>query len=135
MDPSVFVAMVPQAQFIIPDSPVVKDDDSEKHRTAFISVVRTAKSIVSSYSYRAKPVRSFIIGNEWWIERGALNNAEITAKNLSRYAELLSSVVPAMKQVNPSIQIYALADWLHPEEYTKIRAQVGEAVWQQLDTG
>jgi hypothetical protein len=133
VDPSVFVAMVPEAQFIIPDSPVVKEDDSEKRKTAVIGVTRTARSIVASYSHGIKPVRNFIIGNEWWIERGALNSSETTAKNLSRYAELLSSVVPAMKQVNPSIQIYALADWLNPEEYTQIRAQVGEAVWQQLD--
>ena len=78
-------------------------------------------------------VRLWEIGNEWWLQRGAKNNAVARAENFDRYAALLASVVPAIKAADPQAVVFATGEWTRPEEFGRLRDAVGPAGWAAVD--
>ena len=124
VDPNTLLDSAPQADFVTPSEPAIKDPAN------LGKVVATSVDVVRRYGGR---VKIWDIGNEWWIQRGGLVLPAKRAENLTRYGALVSAVVPAMKAVNESIQIYATGDWEHPEEFVTMRRLAGPKAWAMLD--
>ena len=123
-DPKTFLTLAPQAAFVTPCESVILDPSTLPQTVAL------TRGLVHSYGDQ---VPRWDIGNEWWIQRGGLKLPAILAEDLSRYAQLVAAVVPAMKAENPHISVFVSADWEHPEEYAEIRKLVGPKVWEQVD--
>jgi hypothetical protein len=121
--PEAFLAAVPAASFITPSHAAVVDP------SAIGAVVRQSVALVRQYGGR---VKYWEIGNEWWLQSGAENHPAIRAHNLQTYAQLLAAVVPAMKAADPSIVIFATADWTSPDDLAEMRSIAGPA-WAQVD--
>jgi hypothetical protein len=134
VDPETFLSTVPQADFVTPSMLYIENPTSEQLK----SLVEISRRLVKKYSNR---VKVWEIGNEWWLQRSGLSHPKIRAENLTRYAELLAAVVPAMKAAakaaGQSIQIYMQADWTQPSESAQLRQDViangSEAAWDALD--
>lgn len=124
VDPDTFLAAVPQADFVTPSLPAIADPGR------IPEVVAISRELVRRYGDR---VKIWDIGNEWWLQRGGKRRPAIRAENLNRYAALVRAVVPAMKAADPSVHVYAGADWQDPEEFRALRRLVGPAAWAQLD--
>jgi hypothetical protein len=121
--PEAFLASVPAASFITPSHAAVADP------AAIGEVVRESVDLVRRYGGR---VKYWEIGNEWWLQSGAANHPAMRAHNLRTYAQLLAAVVPAMKAADPSIVIFATADWTSPGDLAEMRAIAGPA-WAKVD--
>jgi len=122
-DPEAFLAAVPAASFVTPSHAAVVDP------AAIGEDVQQSVALVRQYGGR---VKYWEIGNEWWLQSGAGNHPTIRAHNLRTYAQLLAAVVPAMKAADPSIVIFATADWTSPDDLAEMRAIAGPA-WAQVD--
>jgi hypothetical protein len=123
-DPGTFLSLAPETAFVTPSKSVIDDP------ATLPQVVELSRTLVRKYGAQ---VSRWDIGNEWWIQRGGLRLPAILSEDLSRYAQLVAAVVPAMKAENPHISIFVNANWEHPEEYAEIRKLVGPKVWAQVD--
>jgi hypothetical protein len=123
IDPETFLATVPQASFVTHSLPAVKDPSQ------IGKVVEHAAGLVRRYGAR---VKLWEIGNEWWLQRAAKNRPAIRQENLAGYAALVAAAAPAMKQVDPSIQIFATGDWVEPREFATLRELAGPG-WAAVD--
>jgi hypothetical protein len=121
--PETFLSAVPQASFVTPSAQAVRDPLEGS------AVVRRSTALVRRYGDR---VKMWEIGNEWWLQRGAKSNPATRAQNLRAYAALVKAAAPAMKAVNPSIEIYATGDWTNPAEFAVMRRLVGSAAWSAV---
>jgi hypothetical protein len=121
--PAGFLAAVPAASFITPSAAAVKQPEM------IGDTVRQSVALVSQYGGR---VKYWEIGNEWWLQSGAKKSPARRARNLAGYARLLAAVAPAMKAADPSIKIFAMADWAAPDEVTQMRRMAG-AGWDAVD--
>jgi hypothetical protein len=121
--PEGFLEAVPAASFITPSARAISHPEMIPETTA-----ETA-ALVARYGGR---VAYWEIGNEWWLQSGARLNPQKRARNLAGYARLLASVVPAMKNADPNIKVFAMADWTAPDEVARLRALTGPA-WAQID--
>jgi hypothetical protein len=121
--PDGFLAAVPAASFITPSAEAIKQPEM------IGDTVKQSVALVSQYGGR---VKYWEIGNEWWLQAGAKKNPARRAENLAGYARLLASVAPAMKAADPSIKIFAMADWAAPDEVAQMRQMAG-AGWDAVD--
>lgn len=122
--PKSFLAAVPAASFVVPSAAAIRDP-AQLTATAQLSA-----RLAGRYGGR---VRIWEIGNEWWLQRGAKNNAEIRAENLTRYAALVAATAPAMKAAAPKIAVYVTGEWTHPEDFATLRRLVGPRAWSAVD--
>jgi hypothetical protein len=121
--PEGFLAAVPAASFITPSAAAIK-------QPAMIGdTVRQSVALVSRYGGR---VKYWEIGNEWWLQAGAKKSPARRAENLAGYARLVAAVAPAMKAADPSIKIFAMADWAAPDEVARLRELAGPG-WDAVD--
>jgi hypothetical protein len=123
VDAETFLAAVPQASFVTHSLSAVRDP------AQIGKVVEHATRLVQRYGAR---VKLWEIGNEWWLQRGAKNNPELRQQNLAGYAALVGAAAPAMKQVDPSIEVFATGDWVEPDEFATLRRLAG-AGWAAVD--
>jgi hypothetical protein len=124
VDPETLLSVVPAASFITPSEAAI-------HQPSLLAdVVQRTVDLVNRYGKR---VRIWEIGNEWWLQSGAKNHPGIRDHNLEVYSALVAAVAPAMKAVNPAIEIYATGDWINPQEFTTLRRLVGPAAWSAVD--
>jgi len=121
--PEAFLAAAPVPSFITPSKAGVADPRADE------DIARQSATLVTQYGGR---VKYWEIGNEWWLQGGAKNNTQTRARNLENYARLVAAVAPAMKAANPSIIIFATADWVSPEDITEMRQIAGPA-WDSVD--
>jgi len=121
--PAGFLAAVPAASFITPSVAAVKQPEM------IGDTVHQSVALVSQYGGR---VKYWEIGNEWWLQGGAKRSPARRAENLAGYARLLAAVAPAMKAADPSIKIFAMADWAAPDEVAQMR-QLAGAGWDAVD--
>ena len=124
IDPDGLLAVAPAVNLTTPSLPAINNPAS------IPTLVATTTELVRKYGDR---VKLWDIGNEWWIQRGGQKFPAIRKQNLERYAALVAAVVPAMKAINPSIQVYAGGDWQSPEEFKTMRLLVGPQAWAKLD--
>jgi len=124
IDPKSFLSVVPSASFVVPSASAIKDP------TQVAATAQTSASLAARYGGR---VGIWEIGNEWWLQRGAKNNAEIRAENLMRYAALVAQTAPAMKAAAPKIALYVTGEWTHPEDFATLRRLVGPRAWSAVD--
>jgi len=121
--PDAFLAATPRASFVTPSAAAIRDP------AEIDQVVQTTAQLVRRFGAR---VAMWEIGNEWWLQRGAKQDPEMRARNLAAYAALVARVVPAMRQANARIEIYATGEWTHPEDFATLRALVGPAAWDAV---
>jgi hypothetical protein len=121
--PEEFLATVPAASFVTPSKAGVANPD------AAAEIAQASAALVSQYGGR---VKYWEIGNEWWLQSTARNNPAVRARNLENYAHLVGLVAPAMKAANPSITIFATADWASPADITEMR-QIAGPGWDSVD--
>lgn len=123
VDVGTFLASVPAATFIVPSKKAIA------HPEMASAVAQQSASLVSLYG---KNVTVWEVGNEWWLQNGAPKSDAKLAYNLQSYANYLSVVVPAMKAVDPNIQIYVTADWQHPEQFASLRQLTSPTAWSEV---
>jgi hypothetical protein len=121
--PDGFLDAVPAASFITPSAAAIKQPE------AIDDTVKQSVALVSQYGGR---VKYWEIGNEWWQQAGAKKSPARRARNLAGYARLLAAVAPAMKAADPSIKIFAMADWAAPDEVVQMRQMAGPG-WDAVD--
>ena len=124
IDPDTFLSAVREASFVTPSLPATRDPSRIAPLTA-----RTVR-LVGRFGAR---VRLWEIGNEWWLQRGAKHDPEARAENFTRYAALLASVAPAIKQADPQAIVFATGDWTQPAEFHAMREAVGPTGWAAID--
>jgi hypothetical protein len=124
VDPDGLLGLVPKASFVLPT------EDALQGREDLASAVALAKNLVARYGTR---VGIWEIGNEWWLQAGAKKNDSTRAETLLRYARLVAAMAPALKAVNPSIEVFASVDWTSPEQVSALRQAVGDSAWQAVD--
>jgi hypothetical protein len=123
VDVGTFLASVPAATFIVPSKKAIA------HPETADAIAQQSAQLVAQYG---KNVTVWEIGNEWWLQNGAQKSAAKLAYNLQNYANYLSLVVPAMKAVDPNIQIYVSADWQHPEQFATLRQLTSPSAWSEV---
>ncbi len=123
-DPEAILAAGSAVSFITPSAEAVA-------RAERIPDVAAASAALAA-RYGAR-VLYWEIGNEWWLQRGAKQRADVREKNRRNYAVLLSAAVPAMKAASPSIRIYATGDWRSPEDFKVLQEETSPAAWALLD--
>ncbi len=123
VDAPTFLAAVPAATFIVPSNKPVA------HPEAAENFAQRSANLVALYG---RDVTVWEIGNEWWLQNGAAQSDSKRASNLANYANYLSVVVPAMKAVDPNIQIYVSADWEHPEQFATLRQLTSPQAWSEV---
>jgi hypothetical protein len=121
--PAGFLAAVPAASFTTPSALAIADPGE---------IGDTVRQSVALASHYGGQVKYWEIGNEWWLQGGARQSAAKRQSNLAGYARLLAAVAPAMKAADPSIKIFAMADWAAPGEVTRLRQLTG-AAWTDVD--
>jgi hypothetical protein len=124
IDPKSFLSAVPTASFVVPSAQAIRDP------AQLTATAETSARLAARYGGR---VGIWEIGNEWWLQRGAKNNAEVRAENLERYAALVAKTAPAMKAVAPKISLYVTGEWTHPEDFATLRRLVGQRAWSAVD--
>jgi hypothetical protein len=121
--PAGFLDSVPAASFITPSATADKDPSYIGQTAKFDAY------LVRKYGGR---VKYWEIGNEWWLQNGAKKSAARRAETLVNYAALVAAAAPAMKAADPSIKVFAMADWAAPDEIARMRALAG-AGWDAVD--
>ncbi len=122
--PATILRVFPQVSFITPSGIAISDPRRASE------VAKLSSELVSRYGNQ---VKVWEIGNEWFLQRGAKNDRQKLLENLRLYAALLNQVVPPMKKANPSIQIYAMAEWNSVEDARILRKLTTRKVWSQID--
>jgi len=122
-DPKAILGVFPMVSFITPSARAIKNPELAS------SVGRLSANLVRRYG---TGVHIWEIGNEWWLQRGGKRNKKIRAENLARYAHLLDVVVPDMKKANPSVHLFATAEWERPNDMRRLRSLTGAKVWKLI---
>lgn len=121
--PDEFLTRAPTASFITPSKAGVANPDADAQ------IAQMSAALVSQYGGR---VKYWEIGNEWWLQGRAKKDAQTRSRNLDNYARLVAVVAPAMKAADPSIKVFATADWVSPADIIEMRHIAGPA-WQSVD--
>ncbi len=124
--PETVLGAAPLVSFVIPS----RAYDTSGLQSDLAGTVATARTLVAQYGAR---VPIWEIGNEWWNQGNAHASAGDRAAILARYAQLVAAVAPAMKSIDPSIQIYATVDWQTPQDVAAVRQAVGASAWAAVD--
>ncbi len=123
IDADGFLSRVENASFVTPSAAAIRDPAQTG------ALVDTVTGLVRRYGGR---VKTWEIGNEWWLQRGAKNDSTVRRQNLEAYAALVAALAPAMKAVDPTIEIYPTGDWTRPEEFAILRRLAGAAAWDRI---
>jgi hypothetical protein len=118
------LSSVPNTSFVLPTQDVMTG------RTNVTDIVELAGRLVQQYGPQ---VRSWEIGNEWWLQNGAKKNPTRREAMLQKYSQVVAQLAPVLKAVNDQIVVYATMDWTNPSEVVALRRNVGVDAWRFVD--
>jgi hypothetical protein len=104
------IAGVP-ATFMLPTQQVISLNAGTKAATVTADILALVGQHLAQLALWGGSVARWEIGNEWWLQAGAITSASRLTLNAQRYAALLATAVPVIKAAYPSIKLYATADW------------------------
>lgn len=103
----------------------VNDTVTVNQEQAFDLLVDVADRVVRAYK---DDVRIWEIGNEWY------NFGGNDAQNQASYATIAGAIARRIKEIDPTLQTYIVAEWEEPQKMAQFRQQFeADGNWQFVD--